>query len=488
MSYKGISIFIFSIFSILGSIPLNSYSQVSTASTEIKIEPSDTIEYIPEWFGGGKEYNLMIASSKGLVPEIERLIKKGANINSYTEDGATPLIYAVSNRQTEAVKMLLKYSPKLDEFTSNWETALMIAVKNNFDTIAEDLIRAGAEIDFADNYGASPLHYATLYGYTGMVDMLLYYDATIDTKCDDGFTALHTAIWAANPEIADLLIQNNANMEARDNDGDTPFLLAAALGDTLIMEILNKFGIDAFTTNNYNYNALNLAIAYGQNDAVIYLLNKSTKWGYTKPAGYDPYKIASKYHRKDIDELLKKYNIPGKINRSFDQTAVSAYSRFTPHDYYSGVSIAFKEPSYNAGFIVGMDMKLWYTRIVKEVSDDNYYQYFDKGAMIYAGLFKDFYLTNRPGRVNTAFTTSVSGGYTFGNTFKGTMIYPDNGFKFIPGIGMKWIKNKVSVFTEAEYINYPDYYKIGPVWFKIGLSYSYFFDNMRIKPKKIRWI
>ncbi|MBI5009007.1 MAG: ankyrin repeat domain-containing protein, partial [Bacteroidia bacterium] len=444
--------------------------------------------YIPEWFSGGKEYNLMIASSKGLVSEIERLIKKGANINSYTEEGVTPLIFAVSNRQTSAVKKLLNYHPKLDEFTTNWETALMVAVKNNYDTIAEYLIRAGADIDFADNHGASPLHYAALYGYLGMVDLLLYYDATIDTKSDDGFTALHTAVWAGFPEIADLLIQNNANIEAKDNDGDTPFLLAASFGDTLMMEIMYKFGVDIFARNNSNYNALNMAIAYDYKDAVKYLLKKSTKWYDADLPGYDPFKVASKYQRKDLEGILKSYNIPGKINHSIDHISISAYSRFSFHDYYSGLSAAFKDPLFNAGFVIGTDMKLWYTRILKEVSEDIYYQYYDRGAMIYAGLFKDFNLTNRPDRVNTVFTTSLSGGYTFGNSFRGTTTNPDNGFKFIPGIGMKWIKNNFSLFTEAQYINYPDYYKIGPLWFKIGLSYNHYFDNMRIKPKKIRWI
>jgi len=363
----------------------------------------------------------------------------------------------------------------------------MIAVKNNYDTIAEALLRAGAEVDFADNYGASPLHYASLYGYTGMADLLLYYDAAIDAKSDEGFTPLHTAIWAAYPEIADLLIQNNANMEARDNDGDTPFLLAASFGDTIMMEILSNFRVDIFTRNNYNHNALTLAIAYGQNDAVKYLLKKSNKWSDNANKGYDPYKVASKYGRKEIDEILKNNNIPGKIKRSIDQAILSYNSRFTPHDYYSGLSISFREPYYNAGLTLGMDMKLWYTRIVQEVSEDNFFQYYDKGAMIYTGIFRDFKLTDRINRWNTVLTTSLSAGYTFGNKFKGTMISPDNSFKLIPGISFKLTKNPVSIFAGAEYINYPDYYKIGPLWFRLGLSYNYYFDNIRIRPKKMRW-
>ncbi|MBK9391474.1 MAG: ankyrin repeat domain-containing protein [Bacteroidetes bacterium] len=487
MSYKGISIFSAGIFLILLIIPFKSFSQAYNKASASSIAASDTSDYLPEIFAAAKEYNLMIASSKGLISEIERLIKKGANINSYTEEGVTPLIFAVSNNKPEAVKTLLKHSPRLDEFTTRWETALMIAVKNNYNIIAEALLRAGAEVDFADNLGASPLHYAALYGYTEMADLLLYYDAATDAKRDDGFTALHTAIWAGYPDIADLLIQNNANMEARDNDGDTPFLLAASLGDTLIMELLSKFKVDIFTRNNYNHNALTLAIAYGQTNALNYLLKKSNRWNDAENSGYNPYKVAFKYGRKDIDEILKANNIPGRTKHSFDQAILSVNGRFTPHDYYSGFNLSFKEPYYNAGFTLGMDMKLWYTRILREESEENYFQYYDKGAMIYTGLFKEFKLTNGINRWNTVFTTSLSAAYTFGNKFRGTMIYPDNKLKIIPAMAFKWTKNPLSVFAGAEFINYPDYYKIGPIWFRVGLSYNYYFDNIRIRPKKIKW-
>ena len=486
MSKRGIWLVFISIYLMLMFIPFKSIAQETGTTLENSNLAADTIDYIPSWYPGALEYNLMIASARGLTSEIERLIKKGAILNLYNEDGATPLIFAVSYNKPEAVKTLLKYSPGLEEITSGWETALMIAVKNNYDTIAEMLLRAGSDIDFADNYGASPIHYASLYGYLNMVDLLLYYDATIDSKTDEGYTALHTAIIAGYADIADLLIQNNANMEARDNYGDTPFLMAASIGDTLIMDLLYGFGVDIFTTNISNHNALTLAIAYDQKDAVKYLLEKSQKWKEKSVAGYDPYKIASKYSRHDITGLLNAYSIPGRIKPSIDQFSLSAAARFTTHDYYSGFSLSFKEPYYKTGFTLGLDMKLWYTRILREESENKYFQYFDKGVMLYGGLFRDFNLTNRTGRSNYILNTSVSGGYSFGNKFKGTNIIPDNSFKIIPSLAIKWVINPVAIFFGAEYIN-SEYYKIGPLWLRTGISYNFFFDTMRVKTKKIKW-
>jgi ankyrin repeat protein len=487
MSDKGLISLLQVAIMLLFFIPFESFSQATErVPGKDKMEPTDTIDYIPSWYYGALDYNLMIASSKGLASEIDRLIKRGANVNVYNDDGATPLIFAVSYNQIDGVNALLRHSPHLDDFTINSETALMIAVKNNYIDIAETLIRAGAEIDFTDFYGATPLHYASLYGYLEMTDLLLYYDAPVDSKSDDDITPLHASTWAGNIDVADLLIQNGANMEARDGEGYTPFLIASSFGDTLFMDMLYKYGVDIFTKNVYNHNALTLAIAFGHKDAVEYLLNKSDRWKEADSLGYNPYKIAAKYRRKEIAEILQKNNIPGKIKLSLDQVALSGSTRFTPHDFYTGLNASFKEPYLNAGITAGLDMKLWYTRILAEESENSYYQYRDKGAMIYAGVFKDFNIINKPNRANISLSTSLSGGYTFGNKFKGTMITPDNSFKVIPGVTLKFTKNALSVFSAAEYIT-SDYYKVGPVWIRIGASYNYYFDKLRTRLMKIKW-
>jgi ankyrin repeat protein len=487
MSVKSISVFSYVIFNILSFLPIEGLSQArEKIQANNDLQPSDTIEYIPSWYYGALDYNLMIAASKGLTIEIDRLIELGANINSYTDEGATPLVLAVANNHYETVKTLLKHFPSLDDITSEGETPLLISVKNGSSEIAEILLRAGADIDFNDNYGVSSLHYAALSGFLELTDLLLYYDASIDLKTDDGFTSLHTATLAGHIDVADLLIQNGANMESRDNEGYTPFLIAASFGDTLIMEMLYNYGVDIFTRNNYNHNALTLSIAFGYKEAVNYLLRKSDRWKDADNLGHDPYKIVAKYGRREIEALLKENGIPGKVKFAINQVSLSGSARFTAHDYYSGFNLSVREPYLNAGFSTGLDVKLWYTRILLKNSETSFNQYLDRGAMFYAGFFKDFSLTNRIERGNLILSTSLSGGYTFGNKFKGTMITPDNSFKIIPCATLKYTKNAISAFSGIEYIK-SDYYKIGPVWFRVGISYNYYFDNLMTRQKKIRW-
>ena len=177
----------------------------------------------------------------------------------------------------------------------------------------------------------------------------------------------------------------------------------------------------------------------------------------------------------------------GQIKYEIDQ--VRYYCLFKAsilHDYYTGVSLSFKEPYLNAGIIAGCDMKLWYTRVLVKDSEHLFYQYMDKGSVAYAGLFKDFALTDNAFKGNFEFSTSLLAGYSFGNKLKGTYITPENKFIVIPAISFKWTKKNLSLSLGMEYMK-TEYYHNGPVWLRIGSSYNLFFDNVRTKAKTIKW-
>lgn len=446
----------------------------------------DTSGYIPSFYPGALDFNLMIAASNGHVSEIIRIIKEGADVNTETEEGATPLIFAVTNNHPEAVKTLLNYKSDVNKITSGYETPLLIAVKNANFEITESLIRAGAQVDYPNIYGATPLNLASVSGYLDIVDLLLYYGASVDIKAVDGTTPLLASIWAGYPDVADLLIQNGANMEARDTEGITPFMMAALNGDTLILDLLYKKGVDIYAVNNSGHNALTLSIFSGQISTTQYLLRTGKNW--VKPEGpaISPYIVASKYNRKEIPDILKKNNVPGKLKYEIDQVAITASSKFCLHDLYAGLSLSFKEPYLNGGLIAGCDMKLWYSRVLIKSSENLYYQYMDKGTIAYAGLFKDFDLTDRPGRSNFALSTSLLAGYYFGNNLKGTQITPENKLMAIPAVSLKMTKTRFNGSLGIEYMK-SDYYKVGPIWFRIGISYNHFFDNIRTQVKTIKW-
>ena len=457
-----------------------------TVFPQVEIVYIDTTEYLPLSSFGALEYNLMIAASKGYYTEIERMSLMGADIDTETDEGATPLILAVQNDKPKSVFILLKYGADVNRITNRYETPLIIAVRNQSFEIAETLIRYGAEVNYLDNYRAASLHYASIYGYLYITDLLLYYGAEIDQKAFDGTTPLMAAIWAGHANIADLLIQNGANMEARDNEGFTPFLIAAQNGDTLIMNLLRKKGVDIYTLNKYQWDALDLAIRADQENTAETLIKSGNKWTDPERKAINPYNIAVRYGRKDIIKLLDRNEFPSNKKLDVDQLALTLSLKSDFRDIFTGISFAFKEPLLNLGIITGLDTKLWYTRVLVKESDYLYYQYLDKSSLVYAGVFKDFPLTDNMFRSNILLCPLLSVAYSFGSKFKGTLIRPDNCFKVIPGISLKWIKNNITLISGVEFMN-TDFYRIGPVWGRFGVSYNFFFDNERAPVKTIKW-
>jgi len=449
-----------------------------------------SLEYLLR--GPDVEYNLnfalLTASAEGHVNQIRWLIKNGADVNVTTSDGATALHFAVGNDKAEAVRVLLEYKPNMDVLSSYSESPIHIAVKKNNMEIAEILARAGANLNIKDRHGATPLHYASAYGFFSMVDLLLYYEAPVYAKDNEGTTPLMAAVWAGYAGIADLLMQNGADPSEKDREGFNPFLIAAQNGDTVIMELLIKRFVNIYETNNYGYNALDLCIMSNHKAATEYLLRKGEKWNSSETSSYtiSPYSVAISYGRKELTDLLSRYHIPRTVHKGFDQVNISTNIKFNLHDYFSGISVGFKEPLSNFGFYTGLDFKPTYTRVLMKESEELYYQYMDKSFFTFLGAFKDYKLTDYPMRGNWIYTFSLSSGYYFSNKLKGTSVVPGNKFKVIPSTGIKWSKGNFIIKIDLEYFKTP-FYRIGPLWLKAGAGYTLYFNKVRAPGKSIKW-
>jgi ankyrin repeat protein len=466
---------------LFATIRINAFSQV---------QQGDTSQFYSLLSGPEAQvslnYALLTASANGDSVQIWWLLRYGAEIETKTNDRITPLFYAVANNKVDAAKMLIDNGADPNARTNFFETPLLVAVKNNNTEIAELLIRDSAEVRYSDRYGATPLHYASAYGYFPMADMLLYYDAEVSRKTNDGTTPLMAAVWAGNTDVADLLLQNGAKTEEKDLNGFTSFLIAAQNGDTLMMDLLLKHGAEIYEVNKYKFDALDICIMVNSREAVKYLLKKGNKWGANFRKPVNPYSVATVYRRPNYTPLLKENTISGNSSRGFDQVSVSASLKNCLFDYYTGISVSFKEPIHGLGIIGGIDFKPGYTRMLVKQNENLFYQYYGKGAVVYAGIFKDFPLTDNPFGANWFFTGSLSGGYTFGNKLKGTDINPGSKFRIMPAAGFKWIKNDFSFDTSLEYMN-TEFYKIGPIWLRIGCTWSFFFKNARSPVKQIKW-
>lgn len=446
----------------------------------------DTSEYLPDFYYGALGYNLIIASSKGYDNEVRKLISRGADVDTETSNGATPLFFAISNDHLSVVNILLSSGADPNKLTNTKETPLILASRRNNLEIAESLIRSGAEIDHQDMYGATALHYASIYNFITLTDLLLYYEASIDIKTLEGTTPLMAAVWAGNLETSDLLIKNGANLEARDRNGFTPFLIAAQNGDTLLMNMFLENNVDLYEKNAYNWDALSLTIRSNQKSAAEFLLKKGNKWNDAEREIVNPFNIAAVYRRKEMIELLNKSDLPGGYKRQLSILELSLSSKFTLKDFYTGFAVSFREPLSNIGLTAGFDTKPLYTKVLIKESDNLYYQYLDKSSLVYLGVLKDFPLTDKLFGSNFSISASIYAGYYFGEKYKGTSKGPEGKIIMVPSASVKWVMRRFTLFTGAEFMN-SDFYKIGPIWCRTGCSFSFQFNNIKAPVKTIRW-
>lgn len=142
--------------------------------------------------------NLFIAAKSGNLNEITRLLNSGANVNSISDQGLTPLHAAAQNGSREVVELLLA---------------------------------KGANVNAKSKYGGTPLLGAVSMNRTDVVALLVANGADVNAKINDGWTAIHLAadnipITNDGEDIAILLIAKGADIDAKNGEGKTAYDIA----------------------------------------------------------------------------------------------------------------------------------------------------------------------------------------------------------------------------------------------------------------------
>ena len=97
--------------------------------------------------------DLIHASFSGDMPEVDRLLAKGADVNAKRIDGITALMGASLKGYTEVVKLLLangadvNVKAKSFGLNGNGATACDLAAQEGHQEIVEMLVKAGAIVD-----------------------------------------------------------------------------------------------------------------------------------------------------------------------------------------------------------------------------------------------------------------------------------------------------------------------------------------------------
>ena len=188
------------------------------------------------------------------------LLRAGANVCHFRQDGANALGLAAEAGCLEVAQLLLRFDHPADLAKESHPTPLLIACQNGHSKMVELLLKNGASasrqlrLTMADNllsshvtrrqtHIATPLCCACIHGQVQgpsaadkleIVRLLVEFKADVNLGAMHGMTPLHMACGAApesspNEPVVELLLRAKATPESRDNEGMSPlgYLLKA---------------------------------------------------------------------------------------------------------------------------------------------------------------------------------------------------------------------------------------------------------------------
>ena len=179
-------------------------------------------------------------------------------------------------------------------------------------------------------------------GDKATVRTLLAQKADVNAKQPDGGTALHWAVWREDVELTTMLLGAGAKANEANQTGATPLSLACVNGNSAIIELLLKAGVDVNAPlSKFNDTALMMAARTGKPDAVRVLLEHGAKvnaketWGGTTALMW----AVSEKHPAVVQLLASKgadLNMRSKIVQPPGRRGDGNMKGFAPRDLKPG--------------------------------------------------------------------------------------------------------------------------------------------------------
>ncbi|SFW14274.1 ankyrin repeat domain-containing protein [Nitrosovibrio sp. Nv17] len=173
------------------------------------------------------------------LPDIARLLARGADPDTPDERGNTLLMVAIRHKNTRLVDLLIDAGARLNLRNRHGETAIMLASYGGLYDVVKKLYLRGAEVNHP---GWNPLLYAATSGHPKIVRLLLEGGVPVDAASDNGTTALMMAARGNHSDTVRVLLEHGADPNLHNELGGTALQWALAKEYHGTAELLRQNG------------------------------------------------------------------------------------------------------------------------------------------------------------------------------------------------------------------------------------------------------
>ena len=225
-----------------------------------------------------------IATAKGHLSFVKKLIKYGVGVNSGDQENRTALHWAATEGREIICTYLLSVGADVNASQVDQITPLMAAVsgRNPLST-CRLLIQHGASVKMSDRDAWTPLHTAVVYKNFNLVKLLIEAGADINVLTIDLENVVHISATNPCPDLLTYLLKLGVDTDTENTHGHTPFYESVAYNNYENGLILVKHGAK-FKTEALNcISPLRLAVERGYEEFIDLMLENgyncsSEKW------------------------------------------------------------------------------------------------------------------------------------------------------------------------------------------------------------------
>lgn len=218
---------------------------------------------------------LEIAINEGNLDDVTSAVTHGADVNSTTSDGMTPLLAALYKHDDKISQYLAKHGANLLAASDGDIKVATAALTEGSTEVLKMCLDAGQPLNGPVTPPGWTLMHVAAYrnSMTGAEFLLSQPGIEVDSKLPHGNTPLYLAAEANNVDMARLLVKHGADVNSKDQSLICPLHIAAYKGNVEMIRFLLEAGANPDVKSDCNISPLETAERNHQADAIKVLQN-----------------------------------------------------------------------------------------------------------------------------------------------------------------------------------------------------------------------